>query len=155
MKWILLMLLLTSQFSCTEPESNNISIARNYFENLFRKGDFASIKTQIKENAIYNQAPGLPYGGTYKGFENWMTMFSKVQDYFSIEIVDNPVLYSNPENDKVTAVFTIKFKSKTSNRELVMPISELLEFENGKIAKITPFYFDTKALVEFIAASEN
>jgi hypothetical protein len=150
MKQLIILFLFFFQLSCNETKKDNLIIAGNYFDCLFKKGDFESLKKLIDTGAVYNQAAGLPYGGKYNGFGEWATMFTKVDKYFNLQLINEPIYFSNPGEKKVIANFTIKFTCKKNKKELLMQISELLEFKDGKIITVTPFYFDTKTLTELI-----
>jgi ketosteroid isomerase-like protein len=150
-KIFLFCLLIAPLFSFQERDKDkNQAIVFDYMQLLFKKGDFVSLKKLVTENAIYTQAEGLPYGGTYTGFDNWMRMFVEVQRYAELQLVGEPTLLSNSEAAKVIANFSVKFKSKKTGKEITMPIAELFEFSDGKIIHITPYYFDTKTITEFM-----
>jgi ketosteroid isomerase-like protein len=132
----------------TEPEKEVVAA---YFENLFKKGDFAAIAKIIAKDAVYNQAEGLPYGGTYVGFDQWMTMFQKAQTFFDLQIAKEPTYYtSEADRGGVIIQFTIRCISKKTKKEITMPISEYFVIKDGLIVSIRPFYFDTKAFAEFL-----
>lgn len=130
--------------------SKNLAIVSNYFEFLFKRGDFVSLEKLILKEAVYSQAEGLPYGGTYKGFQEWMEMFKKVPVYFDLQLASDPILHSDSQNKSVVASFTVKFKSKKTGKEFTMPIMELFELKDGKILLVKPFYFDTKKITDLM-----
>jgi hypothetical protein len=130
----------------SEPER----IAAKYFECLFVTRDFATMKKIMAKDAVYNQAEGLPYGGTYIGFDELVKMFQKAGGYFDLQIEKNPVYYTNPATNGVFIYFWIKCKSKKSGKEISMPISEYYEVNNGLITHIRPYYFDTKSFSAFL-----
>jgi ketosteroid isomerase-like protein len=122
-----------------------------YFEYLFKTGDFEAMSKIIAKDAVYSQAEGLPYGGTYVGFQQWMTMFQKAQTFFDLQITKEPAYYtSDADRGGVVIHFTIQCISKKTKKEITMPISEYFQVKDGLIVAIRPFYFDTKAFVEFL-----
>ncbi len=131
-------------------EADHFKLVSKYVESLFKTRDFNVMATLIEEGAIYNQAEELPYGGTYKGFEEWKKMFAKATEFFDVEIEKEPVYFSDASKNEVIIYFTIKCKSKKSGKTLSMPISEHFDLKDGKITGIRPFYFDTKQFVEFL-----
>jgi ketosteroid isomerase-like protein len=149
-----LLFLLVTVYSYAQkniPEkSSSLAIVSNYFEFLFKRGDFVSLEKLVARDAVYSQAEGLPYGGTYKGFEEWMGMFKKVAVYFDLQLVSDPILHKDSQNKSVAASFSIKFKSKKSGQEFTMPIMELFELRDGKILRVQPFYFDTKKISDLM-----
>ena len=127
-----------------------IKIAANYFECLFKTGNFEAMSKIIAKDAVYSQAEGLPYGGTYIGFDQIMGMFRKAQTFFDLQIVGEPNYFVGNNNNEVIIYFTIKCRSKKSGKEITMPISEYFNIKNGQIHAIRPFYFDTKGFVAFL-----
>ena len=131
-------------------ESDNFNVVTQYFECLFKTRDFIKMSALIEEGAIYKQAEGLPYGGTYQGFTEWTKMFAKSAEVGSFEIEKEPVYFSDASKNEVIIYFTIKCTAKKSGKTLSMPISEHFNLKNGKITEIRPFYFDTKLFAEFL-----
>ena len=131
-------------------EADNFKVVAQYFECLFKTRDFNTMVTIIEEDAVYNQAEGLPYGGTYKGFNEWTKMFAKSAELFDLQIEKEPVYFSDASKNEVIIYFTINCKSKKSGKTLSMPISEHFDLKNGKITAIRPFYYDTKQFAEFL-----
>ena len=130
--------------------SSNEAVAAQYLNLLFEKFDLVAMDKIIARDAIYTQAIGLPYGGRFVGLPEWTPMFAKAQTYFGIKVVVPPVFFSTKEGDQVIAHFSATFHSKKSDREITLPVAELFTVENGKITRITPFYFDTKTFVDFL-----
>jgi len=131
-------------------ETDNFNVVAQYFECLFKTRDFTKMATLIAEGAIYNQAEGLPYGGTYVGFNEWTKMYTKSAEFFELQIEKEPVYFSDATKNEVIIYFTINCKSKKSGKNLLMPISEHFDLKNGKITAIRAFYFDTKQFAEFL-----
>ncbi len=96
----------------SEPER----IAAKYFECLFVTRDFVTMKKIMSKDAIYNQAEGLPNGGTYIGFDELVKMFQKAGGYFDLQIEKAPVYYTNPSTNGVFIYFWIKCRSKKSGK---------------------------------------
>jgi hypothetical protein len=136
------------------PQKNlaesNINLVKIYFESLFKKQDFATIEKIISEDAVYHQAAGLPYGGTYKGFAEWMKMITKVTGYVDLQIEEEPQYFTNEDKNTVMMRFTIQCTSKKSGQKISMPLSEQFELKDSRIISIQPFYFDTNAFAAFL-----
>ena len=135
-------------------EADNFKVVAQYFECLFKTRDFNTMATIIEEDAVYNQAEGLPYGGTYKGFNEWTKMFAKSAELFDLQIEKEPAYFSDASKNEVIIYFTIKCKAKKSGKTLSMPISEHFDLKDGKITGIRPFYFDTKQFAEFLKSKK-
>jgi ketosteroid isomerase-like protein len=135
-------------------EADNLKVVEKYFESLFKTKDLNAITSLIEDEAVYNQAAGLPYGGTYKGFDEWTKMFAKSAEFFDLQIEKEPVYFSDASKNEVIVYFTINCKAKKSGKSLSMPVSEHFDLKNGKITGITPFYFDTKQFAEFLKSKK-
>lgn len=135
-------------------ETDNFKVVAQYYECLFKTRDFNTMAALIEEGAIYSQAEGLPYGGTYTGFNEWKKMYAKSAEFFDLEIEKEPVYFSDASKNEVIIYFTIKCKAKKSGKTLSMPISEHFDLKNGKITSIRPFYFDTKQFAEFLKSKK-
>ncbi|WP_163401066.1 nuclear transport factor 2 family protein [Flavobacterium fluviatile] len=135
-------------------EADNFKVVSKYFDCLFKTSDLTTMQTLIQENAVYNQAEGLPYGGTYKGYDEWTKMFVKSNEFFDRQIEKEPVYFSDATKNEVIIYFTIKCKSKKSGKTLSMPVSEHFDLKDGKITAIRSFYFDTKLFAEFLKSKK-
>lgn len=132
------------------PETENIKVIARYFESLFKTQDFKTISEIIAPDAIYNQAEGLPYGGTFVGFNNWVKMFAQANNFFDLQIEKEPAYFTSSESDDVLIRFTIKCTSKKSGKIISMAVAEHFTLKDGIITAITPFYFDTKKFSDFL-----
>ncbi|TDW44293.1 SnoaL-like protein [Flavobacterium sp. 270] len=135
-------------------EADNFKVVAKYYECLFKTRDFDTMATLIEDGAIYNQAVGLPYGGTYTGFSEWTKMYAKSSEFFDLQIEKEPVYFSDASKNEVIIYFTINCKAKKSGKSMSMPISEHFDLKNGKITAIRPFYFDTKQFAEFLKSKK-
>jgi ketosteroid isomerase-like protein len=135
-------------------EAENFKVVAQYYECLFKTRDFNTMATLIEENAVYSQAEGLPYGGTYKGFNEWTKMFAKSTEFFDLQIEKEPVYFSDASKNEVIIYFTINCKAKKSGKTLSMPVSEHFDLKDGKITAVRPFYFDTKQFAEFLKSKK-
>lgn len=133
----------------SNPEYTNKTAVSTYFECLFKTRDFKTMATVIAKEAVYYQAEGLPYGGTFTGFENWTKMYTHAGSLYDVQIVQEPIYFSN-HKESIAIYFTIKCTSKKSGKTITMPISEHFEVKDGKIISVRPFYYDTKAFAEFL-----
>jgi ketosteroid isomerase-like protein len=135
-------------------ETDNFKVAAQYYESFFKTKDFTAMAPLIEEGAIYTQAEGLPYGGTYVGFNEWIKMYTKSTEFFDLQVEKDPVYFSDASKNEVIIYFTIKGKAKKSGKTLSMPISEHIDLKNGKITAVRSFYFDTKQFAEFLKSKK-
>ena len=130
--------------------NNSQEIVSSYFEKVFKQGDFDGVRKLVGAGAEYQQAVGLPYGGTYKGYDEWLAMFSKVQVHFDLHFEDDLVLFVSADGKGVIGSFTVTLKSRKTGRSIRMPVLERFEIQNGLIASVKPYYFDTASTVALL-----
>lgn len=135
-------------------EADNLKVVAKYYESLFKTRDFDALTTVVADGAVYNQAAGLPYGGTYIGFSEWTKMFAKSTEFFDMQIEKEPTYFSDATKNEVIIYFTINCKSKKSGKTMSVPISEHFDLKDGKIASVRPFYYDTKTFAEFLKSKK-
>lgn len=135
-------------------EADNLKVVVKYYESLFKTKDFDALATVVADGAIYNQAVGLPYGGTYTGLDEWTKMFAKSAEFFELQIEKEPVYFSDASKNEVIIYFTIGCKSKKSGKTMSVPISEHFDLKDGKIIAVRPFYYDTKQFAEFLKSKK-
>ncbi|MES1181875.1 MAG: nuclear transport factor 2 family protein [Flavobacterium sp.] len=131
--------------------AENQLIVMEYFESLFKKGDLAAVEKLVAKSAVYTQAAGLPYGGRYVGFDEWKGMFSKVNALLELHIIGDPVMLTSTPGTRIVLQFNVRFISRSSGKEITLPIAEQFDLADGKIVAIQPFYFDTKTFSEFLS----
>ena len=135
-------------------EADNLKVIAKYYESLFKTRDFDALGALIADGAVYNQAIGLPYGGTYIGFSEWTKMFTKSTEFFDLQIEKEPVYLSDGSKNEVIIYFTINCRSKKSGKTMSVPISEHFDLKDGKITAVRPFYYDTKTFAEFLKSKK-
>lgn len=135
-------------------EADNLKVAAKYYESLFKTRDFDALATVVADGAVYNQAVGLPYGGTYTGFSEWTKMFTKSTEFFDLRIEKEPTYFSDASKNEVIIYFIMSCKSKKSGKTMSVPISEHINLKDGKITAVRSFYYDTKQFAEFLKSKK-
>ncbi|MDP5200945.1 nuclear transport factor 2 family protein [Flavobacterium sp. DG2-3] len=135
-------------------EADNLKVVAKYYESLFKIRNLDALETVVADGAVYNQATGLPYGGTYVGFSEWTKMFAKSAEFFDLQIEKEPVYFSDATKNEVIMYFTINCRSKKSGKTMSVPISEHFDLKDGKITAVRPFYYDTKQFAEFLKSKK-
>jgi ketosteroid isomerase-like protein len=133
-----------------EEVAKNEAIVDQYLKSLFTKFDPVGLDKVLSPDVVYTQAAGLPYGGTFHGLPEMMTMYQKSAKYSRMLVADGWTLATNPATKKVIASFTVHCIANKSGKAIDMAIQESFELRDGKIIGITPFYFDTKIFGEFL-----
>lgn len=92
------------------------------------------------------EAESLPFGGEYRGFEQFAALIKKMSAEFSATKIE--YLGCSASADTAVAELVIHFTCAKSGRSFDAPVLELVRFREGKIVELRPYYWDTAAVLE-------
>jgi ketosteroid isomerase-like protein len=114
----------------------------------FVAGDSASVDAAIHPDFVITEAPGLPYGGTYRGLEGWHRLVEKIVGTWD-DFATAPIeILGHPYGDRFAALHSLKGRSKKTGRSVSLQVFELWVFKDQKVIEVVPFYFDTHAVAK-------
>jgi ketosteroid isomerase-like protein len=126
-----------------DVENENIQAVRALGEHA-SAGRWDAVKPYISDEVVAILPAGLPFGGTYRGWQGYLDAIAKVGAFWA------DLRYAPSEltavGNKVVAVTEIEGTVAKSGKVIKMPFVEVLEFNKGKVVRVTPFYHDTRAL---------
>lgn len=128
-------------------ELSNKATVQKFYQAIF-SGDWAGVEKCLSSNFVVYEADGLPYGGKYHGIVELKELFGRVAGYWNDLKIESKGLTSG--DGYVVGILEFSGTSKSTGKQVSMPIAEIVEFENGLISSIKPVYWDTKALCEAI-----
>ncbi len=108
-------------------------------------GDFSAIASTLDPQCVIFQPASLPYGGAWKGlsgFEEWMKALA--QQWSSMEMRDAQIY---PWEDVIVSKSHVFAHAKVSGKRADWPLLQFFKFRDGKILELSPFYWDTAALL--------
>ena len=91
----------------------------------------------------------LPYGGIYHGKTAVYRLREGLMAAWSGFVCE--VLEYTVRDDVVVAIIAVDAVARKSGRPIVLRIAERWEVLNGRVKRITPFYFDTHAVRQALA----
>lgn len=97
----------------------------------------------IAEDVVLREAPSLPYGGTHHGRDKFVEVLGGATEFVDIDSIALEHLLVDGE--RVAAFVTCRAPSQKDG-----PPSYCLDWlliRGGKIVELTPFYFDTAAML--------
>jgi ketosteroid isomerase-like protein len=100
------------------------------------------------DNLVMHEPGGLPYGGDYRGKEGLLDGIAAINAVWK-RIRFSDLRYSVGE-DLAIVHFTMSAISRTTGKELSMPVCEVWRFRNGLVFDVSPFYWDTHAVRSLI-----
>jgi ketosteroid isomerase-like protein len=108
------------------------------------KASFDGIAECLDPEVVMYQAPGLPYGGTWRGprgIEEFMAAMSEA--WRSLEFFEQRFVV---DGDAVVVLNRGRLQARATGRVLDTSVRQLITVKDGLIAEIHPFYWDTAAV---------
>lgn len=110
-------------------------------------GDWETLERYLSDNLEIIEADNLPYAGSYRGRGALRELLGIVMAHWADPDLEFHAMAAG--DGLVVSIVTFHMTSRRSGRRLSMPLAELFQIEDGKVVKIRPYYFDTKAIVDF------
>ena len=120
----------------TQEETQMATAQRLYGAAL--TGDWAVVTEILTPDCLIVEAEALPFAGTYRGPQGMADLFVKFASVLTIkDLKMAPMMCAG---DTVTV--RIELVVDNHGADETLKVVELLRFENGRVAELTPFYFD-------------
>ncbi|GAA4543958.1 nuclear transport factor 2 family protein [Amycolatopsis samaneae] len=105
---------------------------------------FAPLAPFFSPDVVLRQAESLPYGGDWRGHAGLERFFLAMSaTWESFDMVEQSFL----SRDNPLVVLTrVRARARGTGRELDFPILQTITVEDGRIAEVCPFYWDTAAI---------
>ncbi|WUN35630.1 nuclear transport factor 2 family protein [Kitasatospora sp. NBC_00315] len=107
---------------------------------------FDGLAECLDPEVVMYQAPGLPYGGTWRGpsgIEEFMAAMSVA--WQSLEFLEQRFVV---DGDSVVVLNRGRLRARASGRVLDTSVMQLITVKDGLITEFRPFYWDTAAVAE-------
>jgi uncharacterized protein len=112
------------------------------------RADFNEIAACLDPEVTLQQAPGLPYAGTWRGHEGIEKFLAVMGDTWqSMEFLDQHCFV---DDCNVVVANRVRFVARTTGRELDTRIVQEMTVHNGRIREIRPYYWDPAAITEVL-----
>lgn len=115
---------------------------------LCAEGRWAEVEERLTDDFFIVEADSLPFGGRYEGKDALQRLYAIVFGFWddaSLEIHDIAVSESH-----AIGLLTIHATPKGKGERLAIKIAEVFHLRGDKVCGITPYYFDTAAIVAAI-----
>ena len=103
------------------------------------------MKKYLAEDVVLSVTAGMPYGKDYIGLQGYRDIVGALMNSWT-DLAFAPAEFATV-GDKVIAVSRITGKL-ASGKAIDQPFCEIWELKNGKIVRVTPFYYDTKEIAD-------
>ncbi|MEW2128526.1 nuclear transport factor 2 family protein [Streptomyces sp. NPDC007259] len=110
------------------------------------KASFDGLARCLDPEVVMHQAPGLPYGGTWRGprgIEDFMAAMSEA--WQSLEFLEQRFVV---DGDVVVVLNRGRLQARATGRILDTSVMQLITVKDGLITEIHPFYWDTLAVAK-------
>jgi acetyl esterase len=126
-----------SSMSTTTQEEMQMATAQRLYGAALT-GDWAAVTEILTPDCLIVEAEALPFAGTYRGPQGMADLFVKFGSVLTIkDLKMAPMMCAG---DTVTV--RIELVVDNQGMDETLKVVELLRFENGRVAELTPFYFD-------------
>jgi len=126
-----------SSMSTTTQEEMQMATAQRLYGAALT-GDWAAVTEILTPDCLIVEAEALPFAGTYRGPQGMVDLFVKFGSVLTIkDLKMAPMMCAG---DTVTV--RIELVVDNQGMDETLKVVELLRFENGRVAELTPFYFD-------------
>lgn len=124
--------------------SNRATIER--FSELVLAGDLENAKALLHPDFVLTEAEGLPYGGKWFGFDGLLRLLGKMTETWADLAIETRSIIGEPDGSEFGLLMQIMGKSSATGKSFTTTAFEHWVVHDGKIAAISPHYWDTKAL---------
>jgi ketosteroid isomerase-like protein len=110
-------------------------------------GDWDGMERILHPEFVCIEAEGLPYAGTYIGFEGWRRLSDAVLATWSGFRMNLLEMHGGDADSAVLRI-ALAGTSRKTRKAWESSVLELWKFRDGRLASIDPYYFDTLLLAE-------
>ncbi len=131
-----------------DREASAANVTRSVVQQFYDyslQNDVEGVATVLHTDVVIYEAPSLPYGGVHAGREEVLKLLGLLYSQIDLSTVVVGDILANSE--RAAAFLEVPFASGDAAGNQAMRVVETFMIRDGLIAEITPYYFDTAALV--------
>lgn len=104
--------------------------------------DFTPIAAMLDPDVVVHSAPGLPWGGEYRGHDGFQALFGEMgARWANLTVLRDGAEYMFGD-DSVTVLTAIEAETH-AGEQVRTPFCQVFRFADGVITEIWPFWFDS------------
>jgi ketosteroid isomerase-like protein len=130
-------------------QKKNVEIVQDALTKA-RGGQLDVIEPLFAKDFVLYESPGLPFGGTYHGWQGYKDVLGKIK----LTLKDSKHIdreFVAIDDSRVLVHFGLDAKIVKNDQHVEMPIAAIWTVKNGQIVEIRPFFFDTKKIADLAA----
>lgn len=120
--------------------STNLA-TKERFMNSLAENDMAAVKACCHPDLVCEQSPHHPYGGTYRGADQFVEMIGKLFNAYQVEEMQDLRHFVADDEDHLVFHFHLR-GSTADGRPLDSSVLEHWRFEDGLIREVVVHWFD-------------
>jgi ketosteroid isomerase-like protein len=131
---------------------NNADAARRLFDAVENR-NLQGVAAIYHEHIVINEAPSLPYGGEYHGYEGALRHgqgFRATWDRFQSSKARGLEPRFVAQGDHVAVLWRHKAENHETGERIDLPAAGEHRFVDGKVVDSRMFHFDIAALLKFL-----
>jgi len=110
-----------------------------------KEGDIDAVRAMLHEDMFVEEAPSLPYGGVYRGPEEFMKLSGALRAAW--EDFDFDIDEYLDAGSYIIIMVRMRGRSAATGRLVDTKLAEFLTVRDGKIASLQPYYWDTASIL--------
>jgi len=135
--------------STAEMENRNIEIVKGVLGE-YLAGGIDALKPFIADDVAVHVPVNMPYGGrAYRGWQGYLDVINAVRAFWANTKLEGSEYAAT--GNKVIVTSRLKARIAKTGKPYEGPVVEVWELRNGQIVNVTPFYYDTKAILDLAA----
>jgi ketosteroid isomerase-like protein len=113
-----------------------------------RLGRWDVVRPLVADDIVLEIPEGLPYGRTFRGWEGYREALAALAFWTDLNI--GPIEFA-ASDDKVVVIARLTGRIGKTGPAVSQPYAAVWELKDGKVTKITAFYYDTKEIADLAA----
>lgn len=130
-----------------EARQKNVEIVETMAANG-RLGRWDIVRPLVSDDIVVEMPEGLPYGRTFHGWDGYRAALAALAFWSDLEI--GPIEFAVAD-DKVVVIAQLSGRIGEDGPRVSQPYSAVWELKDGKVTRITAFYYDTKEIADLAA----
>lgn len=126
-----------------------------YFKlvDAIKAGDDEGTRALISPDFVLYQDGGMPYGGVYRGPDEFMQLIKEVWTLWGGTHFEPCYQIADPDGMRICAVVYFRAKLEQAAEPVETTLSEIWEFRDGQAVQARIWYADTPRLCAALAAN--
>jgi len=110
-----------------------------------KDGDAEGVRALLHDEMFVEEAPSLPYGGVYRGPEEFMKLSGALRDAW--DDFDFEIDEFLDAGSHIIAMVRLRGRSAATGRQIDTKLAEFLTVKDGKVSSLLPYYWDTATIM--------